>query len=290
MNRVRLGRPDAFLLTLGAAYLAPLAIPNVGIDFTYFFIMCIVLFAWFILKWDAVRSLPLRGSPAEILVGVAAVLSIYGYKIHTATRLGILDMLIIFAGVVTAFYGLKAFKLFWVPASYGIVLLVGYQLESVIPNFVLLQSLMAGVMASAMRAIGVSATVSGHYVQLSSASGPLYLNVESDCTGVQGILAFGLLSTMSVLDVKAKPMRLAIVFAVGFVGAFLINIVRLFGVFLAFEFLGAGIGNDVHVYLGYSLFIVWVLIFWSIAFKYLTPRQGTTLPSVGLPVPSSNVS
>jgi len=79
-------------------------------------------------------------------------------------------------------------------------------------------------------------------------------------------------------------LRLAIVFAVGFIGAFLINIVRLFGVFLAFEYLGVSVGTDVHVYLGYSLFIVWVLVFWSLAFRYLTPRQGTPLPGM---VPSA---
>jgi exosortase/archaeosortase family protein len=78
-------------------------------------------------------------------------------------------------------------------------------------------------------------------------------------------------STMSVLDMKTKPARLAAVLAIGFIGAFLINIVRLFGVFLAFEFLGSDIGNMVHVYLGYSLFIVWVLVFWSVAFRYLSP-------------------
>ena len=111
------------------------------------------------------------------------------------------------------------------------------------------------------------------------------LNVEGDCTGVQGILAFGLLSTMSVLDLKVRPARLAVLLTVGFVGAFLINVVRLFGVFLAFEFLGVDLGNAVHVYLGYTLFIVWVLVFWSVAFRYLMPRQSPTLATVGAPTP-----
>jgi exosortase len=268
----------------------PAAIPGVGIDSVYFFIMVLVLSAWFTLKWNSVNSMSHRGNLVEIAIGAAVVASIYAYKVTIQTRLGLLDMVIIFGGLVVAFFGFRAFKLFWVPAAYGIVLLAGYQLEAVLPNFVLLQNWMAAVMASAMRAIGISATVTGQYVQLNSTTGPLLLNVEGECTGVQGILAFGLLSTMSVLDIKAKPARLAVIFAVGFIGAFLINIVRLFGVFLAFEFLGVDAGNAVHVYLGYSLFIVWVIVFWSIAFKYLLPRQSTTLPSVGLPVPSSSVS
>lgn len=272
---------------MAVAFLIPEAIPGVGIDPVYFFIMVIVLMAWFMLKWTSVKSLSLRGGLIEVVLGTLTVASIYEYKFITQTRLGILDMVFIFGGLVVVFYGFRAFKLFWVPAAYGIVLLLGYQLENVIPSYTVLQVWMAGVMASSMNAIGVHAVVTGEYVQLNSSSGPLLLNVESDCTGVQGILAFGLLSTMSVLDMKAKPARLAIVFAVGFIGAFLINIVRLFGVFLAFEYLGVGIGNDVHVYFGYTLFIVWVLIFWSLAFKYLMPRPSAAFPSTGLPASPS---
>jgi exosortase/archaeosortase family protein len=287
---ITITRAQAFLLSIITVFLLPGVIPGVGIDVTYFVIMCLVLFAWFMLKWTSVDSLSLRSGLFEILAGGAAVVAIYAYKLFTLTRLGLLDMVIIFGGLVVAFYGFRAFKLFWVPTIYGVVLLAGYQLQAVVPNFVLLQNWMAGLMASSMRALGIGAIVTGQYVQLSSASGPLLLNVEGDCTGVQGILAFGLLSTMSVLDIKAKPSRLAILFAIGFIGSFLINIVRLFGVFLAFEYLGVDIGNAVHVYLGYSLFIVWVLVFWSLAFRYLMPRQSPTLTSVGLPAYPSNAN
>ena len=102
------------------------------------------------------------------------------------------------------------------------------------------------------------------------------MNVDRDCTGVQGILAFGMLSTMAVLDIKAKLSKLVPLFVLGFVGAFLINIVRLFGVFMSFEYLGATIGTEVHVCLGYLLFIVWVMVFWSLAFRYLVPKQSTS--------------
>ena len=275
---------------MAAAFIVPEVLPGVGIDFKYFFVMILVLLAWLTMKWTAVKSLTQRGGVVEIVIGTVAVLSVLAYNYGRQSPLGMLDMVAIFAGMVVSFYGFRAFKLFWVPAAYGFVLLAGYQLQAVVPNFVALQNWMAGVMAASMNAIGVAATVSGQYVQLNSTSGPLLLNVEGDCTGVQGILAFGLLSTMSVLDLKVRPARLAILLTVGFVGAFLINIVRLFGVFLSFEFLGVDIGTTVHVYLGYSLFIVWVLVFWSLAFKYLTPRQSPALASVRLPTPpmSSN--
>ena len=267
------------------AYAAPIAIPGVGIDYPYFFIMTLVLFAWFTIKWSSVKALARKGKRWEIILGAAIIAADYAQNLFFGSRLGLLDMLFIFCGLVAAFYGIRSFKLFWVPATYGIVLLLGYQLENVVPNYVALQDWMAGIMASSMRLLGIGATVSGHIVYLSAGSTVLGLNVEGDCTGVQGILAFGMLSTMAVLDIKAKMSKLIPLFIIGFVGAFLINIVRLFGVFLTFEYLGVAMGNEVHVYLGYLLFIVWVMVFWSLAFRYLMPRSSSGSLAAGTTTP-----
>lgn len=266
---MRITRPYAFLLGIMAALLGPLAIPGVGIDYPYFFIFGITLTAWFTFKWGAVKSLSRKGNFFEIMLGLVIIAADYVQNIVFGSRFGLIDMLVVFSGIVIMFYGLKSFKLFWVPATYGLVLLLGYQLESVTPNYVALQDWMAGAMVSAVQAMGISATASGHVVTMNSSSGTLLLDVQSDCTGVQGVLAFGMLSTMAVLDIKTKWSRLVPLLAIGFLGAFLINIVRLFGVFLAFEYLGADVGNSVHVYLGYTLFIAWVMVFWMLAFKYL---------------------
>ena len=275
---LQIARSNAFVLALVAFYLAPMIIPGVGIDYPYFFIISLVLFAWFMIKWPTVKAIVSRGKLYEIVLGGAIIAADYAHNLYFGSRLGLLDMIFIFTALVIAFYGIKSFKIFWVPAMYGIVLLLGYQLEAVVPNFVALQDWMAQVMASSMRLLGVTATVNGHVVYLNAGSTRLGLDVQGDCTGVQGILAFGLLSTMAVLDIKAKMSKLIPLFVIGFVGAFLINIVRLFGVFLSFEYLGATIGTQVHVYLGYLLFIAWVMVFWSLAFRYLMPAP-QQLPS-----------
>lgn len=258
-------------MALVAFYLAPIIIPGVGIDYPYFFIISLVLFAWFMIKWPTVKAIVSKGKIYEIILGGTIIAADYAQNLYFGSRLGLLDMIFIFTALVIAFYGIKSLKIFWVPAMYGIVLLLGYQLEAVVPNFVALQDWMAGVMAASMRLLGVTATVAGHVVYLNAGSTILGLDVQGDCTGVQGILAFGLLSTMAVLDIKVKMSKLIPLFVIGFVGAFLINIVRLFGVFVSFEYLGATIGTQVHVYLGYLLFIAWVMVFWSLAFRYLMP-------------------
>ena len=279
-----MSRPNAYLVALLVAFLLPIAIPQVGIDFTYFFIFIIVFFAWLIMKWESFKALTNKSTLWEAVLGVGVVVAVYAYKAASATRLGLLDMVIIFGALAVAFFGIRSFKLFWVPAAYGVVLLLGYQVENDIPNYVVLQDWMAGVMASAMSVLGIPSVASGHLVAVNSnSSSPLLLDVASDCTGIQGVLAFGLLGSMALIDVKAKLSRLIPLLAIGFVGVFLINILRLLVVFLAFDFLGTSIGNTVHVYAGYTLFIVWVLIFWGLAFKYMSPRPATVVTPVVSP-------
>jgi len=274
-------RANGFILALSAAYLIPLAIPGMGIDYPYFFIMLIVLLAWFVMMWTKVKNLDSVGKPWEVGLGVAVIAADYAENTIRGSSMGLIDMLVIFSALAVAFYGYRSFKLFWVPATYGIVLLLGYQIENNIPNYVALQNWMASVMASWARLLGIAATSSGHLITLNSGANVLMLSVESDCTGIQGVLAFGMLSTMTLLDVKPKMSRLIPIFAIGFLGAFFINFVRLFVVVLTFEFLGVSAGNTVHLYVGYSLFIVWVVAFWSIAFKYLGPSP----PRIALPQP-----
>jgi len=109
---------------------------------------------------------------------------------------------------------------------------------------------------------------------------PIFLEVSGACTGLQGILAFGMLSTMSLLDLKPRISRLVPIFTIGFLGAFLINILRLLVVFLTFEYFGLDAGTTMHIYFGYLLFVGWVLAFWALAFRYLVPSNVTTLASM----------
>ena len=272
-----IARPTAFALTLSCLFLLPLVVPGVGLDYQYFVITVLVLFAWFLLKWDSVKAIPTRGSAAEVILGILLIGGDYAMNAVRQSSVGVLDLLAIFVGTVLVFYGPRSFRLFWVPATYGVILLLGYQIETITPNYGVLQDWLAGVMVSAISTLGIAATVSGHVVSMRVPDGSfLLLDVAGSCTGLQGILAFGLLSTMALLDMKPKRSRLVPIFAIGFVGAFLINIVRLLVVFLTFEFLGVDAGTTMHVYFGYVIFIVWVLAFWALAFRYLLPESMST--------------
>lgn len=273
-------------MTLGVGYFIPAVLPQIGLDPIYFFITVIVLLAWFAIKWDSVKALAAKSNRAEMALGSGLIGADYLFNGLRGSRIGILDLLVIFAGAVIFTYGVGSLKKFSVPMAYGLVLLAGYQIEAYTPNFVALQDWLAGVLAGSVSLLGIGATSSGHFVSMDLANGePVLMDIAGDCTGVQGILAFGMLSTMTLFDFKPKMSRMIPLFAGGFLGAFLINIVRLLVVFLTFEYLGVAAGTEVHVYFGYLIFIVWVMAFWAVAFKYLAPTRGATPSGVGVVAP-----
>lgn len=263
-----------FVTGVVVVFLLPLAIPNVGLDWPYLFVLVIALLAWFMIKWTRVTEITQRSGNAEVILGLFAIGGLYAYKLFRSAPVGILDLLILFLAIVIIFYGFKSLPVFWIPVAYGIILLSGYQIEQITPDYTSLQNWLASVMASSLNAFGIGASASGHLVSMNLPNGSSeLLNVEGACTGLQGILAFGMLSTMALLGSKPRRSRLVPLFVIGFLGAFLINIGRLLVVFLTFEFFGVDAGITMHVYFGYLVFLAWVLVFWALAFKYLVPRQ-----------------
>jgi exosortase len=278
-----------FAATVVVSFLLPEAIPGVGLDLPYFFVTVLVLFAWFLIKWDGVKKLQGRSGTPETIAGFALIAGDYALNAYRGSTVGIADLIVVFLGSVIAVYGVRSLRFFWVPAAYGVVLLAGYQIEAVTPNYVALQNWLAGLMGSAVNAMGIRAFVYGHVVSMDMPNGsPILLDVAGACTGLQGILAFGMLSTMALLDTKPVLSRVIPIFAIGFLGAFLTNIVRLLVVFLTFEYLGVDAGTAMHVYFGYLVFIAWVLAFWAIAFRYLLPRQSPVVPQTAVTVAPMN--
>ena len=280
---MELPRARMFILLLMAGFLLPEAIPSVGLDTPYFFLLSIVLIAWLIMKWDSVKAITARSQPFEVVLALGAIGVLYAFKAYEAAKFGLIDLMLVFLAVIVLTYGLKSLKLFWVPVAYGLVLLAGYQIETYTPNYVALQDWLAGVMVGAVGLFGITATATGHIVTLFvPGQAPIHLDITGECSGLQGILAFGLLSTMTLLDFRPRLSRLVPIFAIGFLGAFLINILRLLVEFLTFEYGGVSAGNLMHFYFGYVVFIAWVLVFWVVAFRYLAPPRGAISPQASL--------
>jgi exosortase/archaeosortase family protein len=274
---MRLSRVNAFLLGITIAFLVPQAIPGVGLDYQYFFVLFLLLMCWFTFRWDRVKALAGRGSRPEMALGLIVIVADYAQNAWRASQVGMADLLVIFLAVAIVFFGLRSLRLFWVPAAYGALFLLGYRIEAHIPNYAALQDWLAGVMAWMLKGPGISSTASGDNVTMILPNGqPISLEITGECTGLQGIILFGLLSTLVLLFGKLRILRTIAIGAIGFAGAFLINIVRLLVIFLTFEYLGVDAGTYVHVYFGYSVFFAWVMTFWLLAQKYGVAPEGPT--------------
>jgi len=261
-------RAVAFIGFVLAVFLVPGIIPGLGVSILSTFTVGIILLAWVSLKWRTLALLPTHSGYREMVVGGAIIIADFAENLARHSVIGLTDMLFIFVGIWVGLYGVRHAKLFVRPTLYIVALITGYFIEYNIPNVASLEYFIANMMTSMLQVIGVKATVFQNIVTLYSPS-PVFLKVDGPCTGVQGILAFGLLASMTVLDVRTTPRKLVTVLVIGFTGAFLVNFVRLAMTFLSFQFLGTGTGAEMHAYVGYLLFLAWVLVFWNFAFKYL---------------------
>jgi exosortase/archaeosortase family protein len=285
-----ISRQYQFLFFLLLAFFNPVTLLVAGTSLTFIVVVPCTLLVWFAAKWDDITGISETSRLQEKLLGLGIYLLDIAYNLYRRYILGIpktpsdvgfglIDMLITFVGVCIAFYGLTGFKHFKLPTAYLVVLIVGYQLESSITEITFLQNYLANLITSMLNTLGIATSVNGNLVTIESAGQPLA--IDANCTGVKGMLAYGSLAVLMILDVKTTNKRKALSTAIGFIGTFLVNILRLLTIFLAVYFFGIDVGMAVHIYLGYSLFIVWVLLFWIIAFKYLLkPRESLPEPSL----------
>lgn len=282
-----ISRQYQFLLFLLLAFFNPLTLFIIGTSSTFIIVVPFTLLIWFAAKWDNIAGIGETSRLLEKLLGLGIYVVDITYNLYRRYVLGIprtpsdvgfgiIDMLIAFVSVCIAFYGLGGFKHFKLPTAYLAVLVVGYQLENRITEVAFLQNFLANLITSMLNTLGISTSANGNLVTVERVGQPL--TIDASCTGIKGILAYGSLAVLMILDVKTTNKRKALSTAIGFIGTFLVNILRLLTIFLVVYFFGIDAGIAVHIYLGYSLFIVWVFLFWIIAFKYLLKPRKRVLP------------
>ncbi|MEM3627177.1 MAG: archaeosortase/exosortase family protein, partial [Candidatus Bathyarchaeia archaeon] len=253
-----------------------------GTSFTFIVVVPFTVLVWFAARWREISEIRERSNlPEKILA-----LGIYAFNIarnflgfsEGFQGIGLFDMLVAFIAVCIAFYGLRGLRRFILPTAYLVIMVVGYQLEFAITEVAFLENFLAHLITAILNALGIMASANNNLVTLFSRQGNMYyLLVDAPCTGIKGMLAYGSLAVLMILDVEAPCKRKLLWTAIGLAGTFLINILRLLSIFLAAYFLEIDTAMAIHTYLGYSLFIVWVMAFWTIALKYMQNSKQETL-------------
>lgn len=91
--------------------------------------------------------------------------------------------------------------------------------------------------------------------------GAMPLLVDWTCAGFYGVLVFSIILVVFLFE-DSSSIRAKLFWGImGILGTFAINVIRLILVLLAIYFYGIEFETTIHYYLGYILFILWLLLF-----------------------------
>ena len=113
-----------------------------------------------------------------------------------------------------------------------------------------------------LRLLGVEAVAHPpDAIVLQTVRGPLALGFAWGCVGVSSMLIFLIVLVITLFEEPASLRTKLLWGAMGAFGVFVMNVVRLIIIFLAGCFYGSDVGAKLHYFIGYVLFILWLLIF-----------------------------
>lgn len=146
---------------------------------------------------------------------------------------------------------------------------VGY-LES------LLSPLIAAIVARILNTLGISTATSGSYLYLEGWM-PLRVHVSWSCVGWQGI---GLLAITLAVGLRGSyTWRSKLLAAlIGVEGVFLVNIIRIVTTCLLAYHIGYLPALIFHDYFGTILTLIWLAIFWVLAYSRILMRKEISNP------------
>lgn len=221
------------------------------------------------IKKDNLSNLILAKSSLQSLVGILIVLSsffiyyaiapfipqagFYGLPNYTLHLLGLLVAFFKISALRQAF---SAFFLIVASAFTGLAFRwIEYQMEPTVPYYVSLFS-------SVLRLFGVSNSVPNPTtIYLFTSRGGLNVSFAAGCIGVYSILIFSILIVVTMAETPVSKRTKLLWSLAGLIGVFLLNIVRLLIVVASMYFYGYDFGQRVHQYIGYVLFISWLVVF-----------------------------
>ena len=284
-----LSRPYAFVTLLLLSYFNPITLLWLGTSWTFIFVTATTLLIWIFVRWERLKNAESRGTLLEVLLGSALIVGNFARNflgILGEGAFGLVDMFIVFIGVSLIFYGVKGLKMLSLPALYFVIMITAYRAEFALEEVRNLEYFMAGLMGSFVQLFGIEATVLDNTVMLVTPYGAYVLQIDGPCTGIKGMLAYGSLATLMLVDLEGSGKRKLMVASVGLVGTFMVNLARLAVIFLTIYFAGIETGLALHTYLGYGMFLGWVLLFWAIAMPYISKssvRAITVVPALETP-------
>lgn len=131
------------------------------------------------------------------------------------------------------------------------------------------------LMSIILRTLGMNVTPQyPNIIVLNAPSGSIPAFFTWGCVASSSIV-FSIILVVFMLEETARP-RTKLLWAIfGILGTFAINIIRVITIFLSWQLYGFEVGEKVHWYLGYALFITWLALF-----LYMFTKRQTILKQI----------
>ena len=130
------------------------------------------------------------------------------------------------------------------------------------------------IMSTLINLFGVEARSGNAYIMYLKQGRPEVIFLAWNCVGWQSFL-FLIVTLFSGLAGNFTKVSKFEVLLVGVLGTYLINIFRLVLVVLMYYFTGQGIGLVFHNYFSNLLSIVWLFVFWWLAYSFMLRERQT---------------
>ena len=221
------------------------------------------------LLFQNLRETSLAMAAGLVFVGIASVFLSYRYlSTEYATLLRYKELLYFFVTPVLVFYFLITigFDKYLLQTSFGRAWLGTVMFFS----------------RSQMNVIGLPYTGTGNEIILvcPDYAEPVTLMVTEACSGIHSSFLFLAFFGMMLVDLRSKLTwkRGALYFAIGAIGTYSANIIRIVVLALITHYVGFDAMKRFHDYFGFVFFIGWIFVFWFLVYRKVQAIEPKALP------------
>ncbi len=249
---------------------------------TYFWVVPLTLAIWLGFRWsDLERNPDLAGRPGRLGIAFALLLIAAAVARNLVQEpgsrvFGLFDMFLLFVALCSALFGIRSLRAFWVPASFLVLIGLGYSAERYIVDHLGYADLLAGMVTGMAKALGAHVSSSGALISL-PISQPARLLVDYGCTGIKGIIAFAFISCIPILESGRDTPGKVFWVALALVGFYLASVFRLVAVVFAVLAWGK-VAVDYHTAIGFAFFMAWLAV---VTYFGSTPRNSPRVDGQG---------
>ncbi len=231
-----------------------------------------VLVIWFWVGWERIKSSKHRSRIPEIFIGTTLIIVAFAANLPSLrdSSFGIIDMFLVFIGLVFVFYGIKGMKALTIPTLFFIIMISATQLELAFDSLRNFEYVLLGTWGSSLGPFfGIEADVFANTARITVGDKVYFAQLDGPLRGIRGIIAYGSLAAVMLVAPEAPRGRKLLLATLAVAGTFLFTIARLGSVLLAIVAIGIDGGLGVQDYLGYLVLTGWILVFRFIALPFL---------------------